>query len=504
MRQIRFFDTTLRDGEQSPGCSMHPGEKLEVARALEKLKVDVIEAGFAASSPADLASIRTIAGTIRDAQVCSLSRARREDIDQAWEALRCAAAPRIHIFLATSDLHMEYKLRMTREQVLETARDAVSYARSLCPDVEFSCEDATRSDMDFLKKVCAEVVKSGATVLNLPDTVGYAAPDDVRKLFQTIRGMREMEDCILSAHCHNDLGLATANSLAAVEGGALQVEGTVNGIGERAGNAALEEIVMALRTRADRYQVRTELNTRRIYRASRLVQTVTGVAMPPNKAIVGANAFMHEAGIHQHGVLANRATYEIMKPEDVGIPQNQLVLGKHSGRHAFDERMEELGYHLTKEELDGAFEKFKALCDKKKFIFNHDLEALVGAHNEIVEGYTLVNFVINSGNTISSTAIIKLSDGKTEHEHVSIGDGPVDASFKAVNAITGLDFKLDSYRLNAVTGGEDALGEAVVRLRLEGQQVVGRGVSTDVIEASIRAYLNGVNKYLGENRGSEG
>ncbi len=500
MKTVRILDTTLRDGEQSPGCSMDIKEKIEVARSLEKLGVDIIEAGFPAASPGDLSAVQTISGIVQGAAVCALARALKSDIDAAWAGVRAAVSPILHVFIATSPIHMAYKLRMSPAEVLETAVGAVAYAKSFCADVEFSAEDATRSDRAFLARIVEAVVHAGATVVNLPDTVGYAAPQEITKLFTYIRtAAHGAENCVLSTHNHNDLGMATANTLAAVAAGAGQVECTINGIGERAGNAALEETVMALRTRSDIYQCETRVNAKRIYRSSRLIQTITGIPMPPNKAIVGTNAFAHEAGIHQHGVMTNPLTYEIMRPEELGIPQSQNILGKHSGRHAFDERLNELGYHLTREELDAAFEKFKDLADKKKVILDYDLEALVGAHTEDhVSKYTLVNFVINSGNTISATAIVKLSDGEREIERVALGDGPVDAAFKAINDIVGMDLTLESYRLSSVTGGEDALGEAVVHIGGAKRSVVGRGLSTDVIEASIRAYVNGVNKLAGE------
>lgn len=475
---------------------MHPYEKAEIARALEKLGVDVIEAGFAASNPADAESIRNISGLIRDSQVCSMARARQTDIDIAWEALRTAVAPRIHVFLATSDIHLQYKLKMTREQALEIVRDSVAYARRFCSDVEFTAEDATRTDPAYLLKVCRAAALSGATVLNLPDTVGYATYEDIRRMFLAVKNLKETQDCILAAHCHNDMGMATANTLAAVEAGALQVEGTVNGIGERAGNAALEEIIMALRTRQDRYQSSDRIDSRRIYRTSRLVQTVVGIPVPPNKAVIGANAFAHEAGIHQHGVMSKPETYEIMRPEEIGIPRTQLVLGRHSGRHAFDERLDELGYHLTRAERDQAFEKFKVLCERKKVIHDHDIEALIGAHIEPIEGYTLVSFSINRDSDMSSTSTVVLNDGMKDMRESAMGDGPVDSSYKAINGLTGMEFTLDQYHTNSVTGGEDALVETIVHMTREAKSVIGRGVSTDVVEASIRAYLNGVNKYI--------
>ncbi len=500
MKTVRILDTTLRDGEQSPGCSMDIKEKIEVARSLEKLGVDVIEAGFPSASPGDLTAVQTISGIVQNAAVCALARSLKEDIDTAWEGIRSAASPVLHVFLATSPIHMAYKLRMSPSEVLETAVSAVAYAKSYCSDVEFSAEDATRSDRAFLAKVVEAVIRAGATVVNLPDTVGYATPQEMTRLFTYIRStVPSIDKCILSTHNHNDLGMATANTLAAVTAGAGQIECTINGIGERAGNAALEETVMALHTRNDLFQCETNINTRRIYRSSRLIQTITGIPIPPNKAIVGSNAFAHEAGIHQHGVMSNPLTYEIMKPDELGIPQSQNILGKHSGRHAFDERLSELGYHLTREELDKAFEKFKDLADKKKVILDYDLEALIGSHTEEhVAKYSLVNFVINSGNTISSTAILKLWDGEQTIERVALGDGPVDAAFKAINEIVGMDLTLENFRLSSITGGEDALGEAVVHIRGGRRTVVGRGLSTDVIEASIRAYISGVNKLFGD------
>ena len=500
MRTVRILDTTLRDGEQSPGCSMDIKEKIEVARSLEKLGVDIIEAGFPCASPGDLSAVQTISGIVQNAAVCALARSRKSDIDLAWEGIRAAVSPVLHVFLATSPIHMAYKLRMSPSEVLETAVSSVTYAKSFCSDVEFSCEDATRSDRAFLAKVVEAVIRAGATVVNLPDTVGYSTPQEITRLFTYIRSVvGGIETVTLSTHNHNDLGMATANTLAAVAAGVGQIECTVNGIGERAGNAALEETVMALQTRSDLFQCETRVNTKRIYRSSRLIQTITGIPIPPNKAIVGSNAFAHEAGIHQHGVMRNPLTYEIMKPEEVGIPVSQNVLGKHSGRHAFDERLAELGYHLTREELDRAFERFKELADKKKVILDYDLEALIGSHTEErVARYNLIHFVINSGNTISSTAILKVWDGTEEIERVALGDGPVDAAFKAINEIVGMDLTLENYRLSSVTGGEDALGEAVVHIRSENRTVVGRGLSTDVIEASIRAYLNGVNKLCGD------
>ncbi len=502
-RKIRIFDTTLRDGEQSPGCSMYLNEKIEVAKQLEKLKVDVIEAGFAIASPGDLQSIRAIAEIVKDSVVCSLARTTREDIDAAWESVKGASQPMIHTFLATSPVHMKYKLRMTPEEVLAQSVEMVKYAKQYTNEVEFSAEDACRSDRDFLVKLFSEVIRAGATVINIPDTVGYVLPEEMQDIVSYIMNKTAgIEKVIVSVHCHNDLGMAVANSLSAVRAGATQIECTINGLGERAGNAALEEIVMALHTRKNLLDAETRIETKNIYRASRLIQTITGFQVTPNKAVVGANAFAHEAGIHQHGVLSERTTYEIMTPESIGIPENKMVLGKHSGRHAFEERLIYLGYKLTNGELNEAFESFKALADKKKVVTDRDLEALAGpGHKDAPGRYSLVNYAIQSGNQSSSVAHILLSDGEKELEEVALGEGPVDAAFKAINKIVGKSFQLDNYSLHSVTEGEDALGEAVVKIKQsdeEKESVTGRGLSTDVIEASIKAYLNGVNRYLAE------
>ena len=498
MRRIKFFDTTLRDGEQSPGCSMNLHEKLEVAAQLEKLNVDVIEAGFAIASAGDLEAIKAIASQVKGRSVASLSRALEKDIDAAWEAVRLAEAPRIHTFLATSPIHMEYKLRMSPEQVIERTAAMVAYAKKFCSDIEFSAEDASRSNWDFLVKVFDAAIKSGATVLNVPDTVGYTTPEEMYNLvFFLKNNVPNIDKVDISVHCHNDLGLAVANSLAAVRAGATQVECTINGIGERAGNAAIEEIVMGMSTRKDYYDLNYAINTSQIYRSSRLIQSITGVQVPPNKSVVGPNAFAHESGIHQHGVLANKTTYEIMTPESVGIPKNVMVLGKHSGRHAFDDRLSELGYNLNKPELEAAFIRFKTLADKKKIISDFDLEAIVSdeVHSSEDE-IKLDSFVINSGNTISSTAIIKLNIKGKVIEKVSIGDGPINAAFKAINKVVGSDIKLEDFSLHSVTEGEDALGEAVVKLKKGNATATGRGLSNDIVEASIKAYLNGLNKLL--------
>lgn len=500
MDKVRILDTTLRDGEQSPGCSMNTGEKVEIARHLERLGVDVIEAGFPASSQDDLYAVQQIAGMVKHATVCALARCLKSDIDAAWEGVRGAVSPRIHVFLATSDIHMQMKLKKEPREILDMIREGVAYAKSYCDDVEFTAEDATRSDRKFLAKAFSEAIRAGANVINVADTVGYTTPSEMTALIQYLKKtVVGINDVMLSVHCHNDLGMAAANTLAAIFAGARQAECTMNGIGERAGNAALEEVVMALLTRRDYYQLECNVQTRQIYRTSRLVQNTTGFFPPPNKAVVGSNAFAHEAGIHQHGILAARETYEIMTSESVGIPEADMILGKHSGRHAFEERLASLGYYLNTQELDNAFERFKVLADKKKVILDRDLEALISSHiTEETGRYALLSFVVNTGNTISTTAVVKLTDGEQEFERASLGEGPVDAAFRAVNKIIGIDFILESYRLNSVTGGEDALGEAVVRLRKDGDSVSGRGFSTDILEASIKAYVNGANRYLTE------
>ncbi len=500
MKNIKIFDTTLRDGEQSPGCSMNLSEKLEVARQLELLKVDVIEAGFAIASPMDFESVKEIAKTVKDATVASLARAVTKDIDSAYQAVKYANRPLIHTFIATSPIHMEYKLKMSPQQVLDQIAKMVKYARSLCPNVEFSAEDAMRSDKDFLAKAIEIAIDNGASVVNIPDTVGYRMPQEVMEYIEYIRqNVSNIEGADISVHCHNDLGLAVANSLAAVKAGATQVECTVNGIGERAGNASLEEIVMGINTRADYYASGTNIDTKQIYRTAKLVSSITGVAIPPNKAITGMNAFSHESGIHQHGMLANKQTYEIMTPSSIGIPDQQMVLGKHSGRHAFEDRLKTLGYDLDANELSTVFEQFKILADKKKVVSDRDIVALLNNKvREESQTYTLERFVINSGNTITATAIITVNNGKESIEEVALGDGPIDAAFKAINKIVGNEFTLDDYIIHAVTEGEDALGEAVVKLSLSGVQNTGRAISTDIVEASIKAYLSGVNKHVVE------
>ena len=497
-RQIKIFDTTLRDGEQSPGCSMNVHEKLEIAKHLECLKVDVIEAGFAMASKEDFEAIKTISESIKGSSVAALARTLSKDVDIAWEAVKSAKQPRIHIFIATSDIHMRHKLKKTREQVLKDVGQIVKYAKKYCSDVEFSAEDATRSDPEFLCKVFETAIRSGATVINVPDTVGYTTPDEFYSLITKIReNVSNIDETTISVHCHDDLGMAVANTLSAARAGATQLECTINGIGERAGNAALEEVVMALDTRKDLFGLTSNVDTTQIYRSSKLVSTLLGTAIPPNKAIVGANAFAHEAGIHQHGVLSEKSTYEIMRPESIGLSENKIVLGKHSGRHAFNARIKELGYKLTKSELNRTFARFKDLAGKKKVVSSLDIEALIQSkYTEITGVYRLDRFIVNSGNTITSTASIKMISGDMAKEEVATGDGPMDAAFKAIEKIIGTSFMLEDYSVHSVTSGKDAQGEVIVKLRKNDNIVVGRGLSTDIVEAGIKAYLNAVNKIL--------
>ena len=499
MKRIKIFDTTLRDGEQSPGCSMNLSEKIEMAKQLEKLGVDIIEAGFAIASPMDHKSVQAIAGAVTDCTVASLARCTKGDIDAAWDAVKEAKHPRIHVFLATSDIHMKYKLQMSPEEVLRRITDMVGYAKSFCEDIEFSAEDASRSDWAFLAQCYTNAVTAGATTLNVPDTVGYSTPQEMAELITYLRqNVAGIENVDISVHCHDDLGMAVANSLACIKAGATQVECTVNGIGERAGNASLEEIVMALHTRRDFYDAETDINTKQIYRSSKLLSNITGVPIPPSKAVVGANAFAHESGIHQHGVIANAQTYEIMNSTDVGIPQNTMVLGKHSGKHALRDKLASMGYELSDQELEKVFARFKILADKKKNITTADLEALVlHRHNASYETCQLVSHVVNAGDGVPNTSCVKLKRAGEEMEEVAIGSGPLDASFKAINRMLGLDIKLDSFSLNAVTDGEDAIGEAVVKIEApNGRRYTGTGLSTDIIESSIRAYVNGINKMM--------
>ena len=495
--RVIIFDTTLRDGEQSPGASMTGEEKLRIAKALERLKVDVIEAGFAIASPGDFAAVKAIADTIKDSTVCSLSRALDADIDRAAEALKGANSGRIHTFIATSPIHMQHKLRMQPDQVVEQAVHAVKRARNLCADVEFSCEDAGRSEIDFLCRIIEAAIDAGARTINIPDTVGYAIPhqyaDTIRQLLNRIPNA---DKAVFSVHCHNDLGLAVANSLAAVVAGARQVECTINGLGERAGNAALEEIVMAIKTREDLLGVHTRIDTPHILSTSRLVSGITGFPVQPNKAIVGANAFAHESGIHQDGVLKHRETYEIMSAQSVGWNTNKMVMGKHSGRAAFRSRLEELGITLANEvELNAAFARFKELADKKHEIFDEDLQALVSdtLAEEAPEHFKLVTLEVASKTGEVPQAQLVLSVDGREQAASAQGSGPVDATFKAIESIAASDASLLLYSVNAITKGTDSQGEVTVRLEKGGRIVNGNGADTDILVASAKAYINALN-----------
>lgn len=496
---VRIFDTTLRDGEQSPGCSMTTAQKLVMAAVLADLGVDVIEAGFAAASPDDFHAVSSIAKQVRGSSVAALARCQRHDIERAAAALEHAETPRIHIFIATSDLHLEHKLRMTRQQVLDSVVEHVALARSLCADVEFSAEDASRSDLEYLAEVFSLAVENGATTLNVPDTVGYAVPAEYGAMFAYLRKhVRGIEQAVLSSHCHDDLGLAVANSLAAIENGARQVECTINGIGERAGNAAMEEVVMALRTRPQHYGVQTRIRTQRLYPASRQLSALTGAHIARNKAIVGENAFAHESGIHQHGMLRNRATYEIMSPEDVGVSRSSLVLGKHSGRAALSDRLRQLGFELDEPALNQAFAAFKTLADRKKEVFDADLEAIaMGARGDEIGPWRLLSMQISGeiGHGASPTAKVKLSheDGRVVQESAS-GDGPVHALFSAIERVTEFRHELREYHVRSLTEGEDAQGEARVKIHADGRDYHGRAVSTDVLEASALALIEVVNR----------
>lgn len=494
MRKIRIFDTTLRDGEQSPGASMNVDEKIQLARQLAALKVDIIEAGFAISSPGDFEAIKRIGDEIEGPVLCSLARAKEEDIKRAWEALKDAPKKRIHTFHSTSDIHLKYQFRVSREEALKRSVAMVELARSYVEDVEFSPMDATRTDLQYLLDVVEAVVEAGASTVNIPDTVGYTTPAEFGEIIGAIK-KRIMEKAVISVHCHNDLGLAVANSLAAISNGAGQVECTVNGIGERAGNCSMEEVVMALRTRKDFFNAGTGINTKEIVRTSRLVSKITGIPVQPNKAIVGANAFAHESGIHQDGLLKEKTTYEIMTPEDIGLQSTKLVMGKHSGRHAFKTRLKELGFMLNQEEVDSLFEKFKRLADQKKEIYDEDLEALVSdATARAPELYSLVDLSITSGLAQKPTAMVKMKIGEEIFDRMEHGDGPVDATYKAIVAITKTKSTLRKFEVKSITGGTDALGEVSVSLEEDGRVVRGNGADTDIIVAAAKAYIEALNR----------
>jgi 2-isopropylmalate synthase len=499
METVRIFDTTLRDGEQSPGATLTLPEKLEIARQLEAMGVDIIEAGFPISSDGDFESVKAIAAEITRSRVCGLARCTPKDIERAGQAVKGAASSRIHVFCATSKIHRDHKLKKGKEEILKLSVASIQQAREYTQDVEFSPEDASRTELEFLEEITHAAVEAGATTINLPDTVGYATPKTYGQIFSHLLEklpVLRQRNIILSSHCHNDLGLAVANSLSAMESGARQIECTINGIGERAGNAALEEIVMAIRTRSDFYRVATRIDSTKIYSISRMVSTLTGLQVQRNKAIVGENAFAHEAGIHQDGVLKYRETYEIMDPVTVGIPKNSLVLGKHSGRHAFKDRVVFLGYTLSDEQIEAAFVKFKSLADKKKEVFDEDIEALVDEQLDFAAAlWELTSLQVTAGRNTVPTATVALRDSSgITHQDAGVGDGPVDAIYSAIQRLTGIKVSLRDYRIRSVSQGKDALGEAHVELEHAGKMVRGRGLSTDILEASALAYLAAINR----------
>ena len=495
--RLLILDTTLRDGEQSPGASMNLAEKLEVAHALRELGVDIIEAGFPIASPGDFEAVQTIARQVEGPVICGLARCNEQDIDRAALAVSDAARPRIHVFLATSAIHREFKLQMTPDEIVRRAVEGVLRAKEHCADIEFSPEDAARTELDFLTEVVEKAIDAGATTVNIPDTVGYSVPQHYAAVIRHLKQhVRNIDKAVISVHCHNDLGLAVANSLSAVLEGARQIECTINGIGERAGNCALEEVVMALKTRADVYGVGTAVNTKLLYPTSRRVAHITGIQVQRNKAIVGQNAFAHEAGIHQHGMLQHRETYEIMRPEEVGILKTDLVLGKHSGKHALRDRITQMGYHLNDEQLQRVFDNFKGLADRKKTVYDADIEALAEA--EIRGGpklWALHAVTCNSGSgTIPSAAVVLWHREGRIVKDAAIGDGPIDAVFKTIEAITGIEPTLREFRIRSVTVGEDAQGEAHIEAEYMGKSITGRAVSTDIIEASALAFLQVINR----------
>jgi 2-isopropylmalate synthase len=496
-RPIVIFDTTLRDGEQSPGCSMNLDEKLEVAQALVDLGADVIEAGFPIASPGDFEAVREIANTVRGATICGLARCNDKDIDRAWEALQGAPDARIHVFLATSAIHREFKLRMGKEEIIQRAVESVRRAKGYCDNIEFSPEDAARTEPDFLCQVVEAAIAAGATTVNIPDTVGYATPNHFASVIKNLKNrVPNIDRAVISVHCHNDLGLAVANSLAAVENGAGQVECTINGIGERAGNCSLEEVVMAMRTRADYYNTSTKINTKRLVPVSRLLSNITGLQVQRNKAIVGRNAFAHEAGIHQDGMLKERTTYEIMRPEDVGLTQTDLVLGKHSGRAALADRAQALGYHITGEQLQEVFDEFKKLADKKKEVYDADIAALIEKQMTVGEDeWKLVAYEVHATGGGEPTVSVTLERGEEKFSKSTTGgDGPLDALFRTIEEITNTAVVVRDFRVHSVTSGKDAQGESTIEVERDGRVYRGRGVSTDTVEAATLAFLNAVNR----------
>ncbi len=503
MDRLIIFDTTLRDGEQAAGGALNIDEKLEIARQLERLGVDVIEAGFPISSPGDFKSVSLIAQEVKTPVVCALARAHPDDIDSAWEAVKGAKRPRIHVFLSASDIHLMYQIKKSREQVLGMARDMVARAKKYTDDVEFSPMDASRTEPEYIYQILATVIEAGATTVNIPDTVGYAIPGEFGSLIEGIfQNVPNIKQAVVSVHCHDDLGLAVANSLESVRRGARQVECTINGIGERAGNASLEEIVMAIKTRKDFFNLTTGINTAQIYKTSRLVSELTGFAIQANKAIVGANAFSHESGIHQDGVIKMPITYEIMDPRTVGIPASSLVLGKLSGRHAFKERLLELGYSLNEADFNRAFAAFKELADKKKNVTDRDIESLVAEEQRTVsEVYHLDRIQVSCGDRGIPTAAVRLiaPDGRVLAD-AALGTGPVDAMYEAINRLVGVPNVLTEFTVKSVTEGIDAIGEVLIRIESEGISYTGRGADTDIIVASAKAYINALNRLLAAKR----
>ena len=496
-KPIIILDTTLRDGEQTPGVSLNLTEKLEIAKRLERLGVDIIEAGFPASSPGDFEAVRAVTQET-GCKVAALCRCHNDDVEKGWKALKYAVNPRLHLFIASSDIHLHYKLKMSRDEVLRRTVENIAFAKSFCDDVQFSCEDATRSDPAYLYELLSAAISAGATTINIPDTVGYATPVEYGALIRSVfENIPNIGDTVVSVHCHNDLGLAVSNTISGLQNGARQIETTINGLGERAGNCAMEEVVMGLTVRSEQYKIAHNINTTRIHRTSQRVAKITGVPVPMNKAVVGANAFAHESGIHQHGVLQNPTTYEIMTPQSIGKTESTMVLGKLSGRHAFQDRLQSMGYMLTGDEIDTAFVEFKELADRKKLISDEDLEAIVSdSLADAPDYYRVDSFQIQSGNRMSSMASITLLRDTESFTEAAIGSGPIDAAYNAINRIIEGNWLLEDYGIKSVTGGMDALGEVTVRVRQNKDLHVGRGLSTDIIEASILAYINAINRAL--------
>ncbi len=497
LEKILIFDTTLRDGEQAPGGSMTSQQKLEIAFQLEKLGVDIIEAGFPVASPDDFQAVSVIAKNIRKSIICGLARCIRKDIEAAYNSLKKAKHPRIHLFLATSKIHLKYKFKKAEDEILAIARDSIRLGKKFCADIEFSTEDATRTERNFIFRVIEMAISEGVSTINIPDTVGYTYPQEMYSLIADIKdNVPNINKAVIATHCHDDLGMAVANSISAVLAGARQVHCTINGIGERAGNASLEEVVMAIKTRRDVFgKFYTGINTKEIFRTSKLVSSLTDFIVPLNKAIVGKNAFRHESGIHQDAIIKNRTTYEIMDPKDVGISESQLVLGKHSGRHALKQRLESLGFRANDSQMENIFVRFKELADKKKDIFDDDLAAIMEDEISIAKPlWQLVDFEVSCGKKQAPKAVVTLKKKNKTFSIQSSGDGPVDACFRAIDKITGISGKLEEFRLEGVTSGKDALGQAVLKLKAKGQVISGRGSSTDIVEAAIKAYLDIINK----------